>query len=113
MWPATWRAIGHETPYLLEQCRGFRGQVCEYQIGHSQLLARFYANRPLADTLLYCTGCDLVSFQTSWDQVDVRVAITHDQHGPIFEITDGGRLRIVCRRAVLAESRDGVLHIPG
>lgn len=112
MWPKNWSKIKDQTPDLLAQCRGFRGQVCEYIIGHSQLLARFYARRPLADTLLYCAGCDFVSFHAGWQDVDVRVAISHDKHGPVFEITDGERLRIVCRSAELAESRDLVLSIP-
>jgi hypothetical protein len=111
-WPTNWIKIKDESPDLLTQCRGFRGQVCEYLIGHSQLLARFYAPRPLADTLLYCTACDFVSFHAYWDKSDVRISISRDKHGPIFEITDGERLRIVCRTASLAESRKLVLSIP-
>jgi hypothetical protein len=111
MWPS-WTKIENETPYLLEQCRGYQGQVCEYLIGHSQLLARFSAKRPLTDTLLYCTGCDLVHFQAYWQEADVRVAISHHRHGQIFTIEDGERLRVVCRTAALAESRDLVLCIP-
>ena len=112
MWPTNWSKIKAEAPDLLAQCRGFRGQVCEYLIGHSQLLVRFYGQRPLADTLLYCTGCDFVSFHAYWDSTDIRVAISHDKHGPVFEITDGDWLRIVCRTASLAESRALVLSIP-
>jgi hypothetical protein len=111
-WPSNWNKVTSETPDLLLQCRGFSGQVCEYLIGHSQLLARFYAKRPLADTLLYCTGCDVVSFQAGWDNADVRIAISQDKYGPVFEITDGDRFRVVCRTARLAESRDLVLTIP-
>jgi len=112
MWPSNWKTINSETPDLLLQCRGYRGQVCEYLVGHSQLLARFYAARPLADTLLYCAGCDEVRFHASWKDADVRVAISCDQKGQIFTITDGDRLFIVCRVAQLAESRDIILSMP-
>lgn len=112
MWPTNWKKIEHEKPYLLEQCRGYQGQVCEYLIGHSQLLTRFYAKRPLADTLLYCTGCDVVRFHAYWKDVDVRVVLFRDKWGQRFTITDGERLYIECRTAELAESRDMVLSIP-
>jgi hypothetical protein len=112
VWPKDWKKIEHEKPYLLEQCRGYRGQVCDYEIGHGQLLARFYAPRPVADTLLYCVGCDVVRFHAYWDDVDVRVALSRDKWGQRFTITDGERLYIECRTAELAESRDGVSYIP-
>ena len=97
---------------MLVQCRGYHGQVCEYLIGHGQLLVRFYAKRPLADTLLYCTCCDAVRFHAYWKDADVRIAISHDEHGQRFTITDGERLHIMCRTAQLAESRGLVLSIP-
>jgi hypothetical protein len=112
MWPTNWKKIGSETPDLLSQCRGYQGQVCEFLIGHGQLLARFYAGHPLADTLLYCTGCDVVRFHAYWKDVDVRAAISHDKQGTMFTITDGERLYVVCRTAELAESRDTILSIP-
>ena len=117
MWPTNWKKIETETPDLLVQCRGYRGQVCEYLIGHGQLLVRFNAPRPLADTLLYCTGCDVVRFHAYWENADVRVAISRDnmlphQRGPIYTITDGDRLHIECRTAALSESRDNVLSMP-
>lgn len=32
-----WINIQHLSPYLLAQCRGFRGQLCEYLVAHSQI----------------------------------------------------------------------------
>jgi hypothetical protein len=112
MWPTEWKKLEHGEPYLLEQCRGYRGQVCDYEIGPSQLLARFYAKRPRSDILLYCTGCDVVRFHAYWDDVDVRVVLSRDKWGQRFNITDGERLYIECRTAQLTESRDIVLTIP-
>jgi hypothetical protein len=106
MWPSKWLRIENESPDLLAQCRGLRGQAWSYSTSHSQLLVRFYRDGSLAGIYLYCKGCDLVHFVSSWLDADVRVEISQGQFGPVYTITDGERLRVICGAAFLAESSD-------
>jgi hypothetical protein len=104
MWPSKWLRIENESPGLLAQCRGLRGQAWAYSTSHSEMLVRFYRDGSLAGIYLFCKSCDLVQFQSSWLDADVRVEISQGQYGPVYTITDGDRLRIVCGAAFLAES---------
>jgi hypothetical protein len=103
MWPSKWMRIENE-PELLAQCRGLRGQVWEYQIGHSQLLVRFHRESSLAGIYLYCKSCDVVHFDAYWLDSDVRFVQSPGKYGPIFTVTDGDHLRVVCSVAFIAES---------
>src|SRR5689334_4321527 len=104
MWPSNWLPIKNESPEFLAQCRGLRGQAWAYSTSHGQMLVRFYRDRSLAGTYLYCKGCDLVQFQSSWLHADVRIEVSTGRYGPLYTITDGDRLRIVCGAAFWAES---------
>jgi len=106
MWPSKWLPVEGDACELLAQCRGLMGQAWAYSTSHSQMLVRFYTPGSLAGIYLYCTGCDLVHFQSSWLDANTRVEISQGRYGPVYTITDGERLRIVCARACLAESRD-------
>jgi hypothetical protein len=68
------------------------------------MLVRFYQSGSLAGTYLYCKSCDQVQFHSSWEDADVNVEISRGGLGPVYTITDGDRLRIVCGAAFLAES---------
>ena len=104
MWPSKWISIDDDSPRLLAQCRGLRGQAWSYSTSHSQMLVRFYRDGSLAGIYLYCKSCDMVQFQDSWLDANVRVEISKGQRGSVYTITDGDRLRIVCGAAFLAES---------
>ena len=104
MWPSKWIRIETESPELLAQCRGLRGEPWSYSTSHSQMLVRFYHDGSLAGIYLWCKSCDLVHFESSWLDADVRVEISQGRYGLVYTITDGERLRIVCGAAFLAES---------
>jgi hypothetical protein len=70
------------------------------------MLVRFYQDGSLAGIYLYCKSCDFVQFESSWLDANVRVEISKGKYGPVYTITDGDRLRIVCGAAFLAESPD-------
>jgi hypothetical protein len=70
------------------------------------MLVRFYREGSLAGIYLYCKSCDLVHFESFWLDADVRVEISQGRYGPVYNITDGERLRIMCGAAFLAESPD-------
>src|SRR5689334_16196714 len=106
MWPSKWLRIENESPELLAQCRSLRGQAWSYSTSHSQMLVRFYRDGSLAGIYLYCKSCDLVHFESFWLDADVRVEISQGRYGPVYTITDGERLRIMCGAAFLAESPD-------
>ena len=111
MWPSKWLRIENDSPELLTQCRGLRAEVWEYQVGHGQLLVRFFREGSLAGIYLYCKICHRVQFDSYWLSADVRIEISQGQHGPIYTIIDGDRLRIVCGAAFLAESPE-LIRIP-
>ena len=68
------------------------------------MLVRFYRDGSLAGIYLYCKSCDIVQFQSSWLDANVKIQISDGRYGKIYNITDGDRLRIVCGAAFLAES---------
>jgi hypothetical protein len=103
MWPSEWLRIESESPQLLAACRGLRGQAWLYSTSHSQMLVRFYREGSLAGIYVYCKGCELVQFQSSWLDADVRVEISKGRYGQVYTITDGDRLRIECGAAFLAD----------
>jgi len=110
MWLSKWIRIESE-PELLADCRGLRGQVCEYQIGHSQLLVRYYRESSMAGIYLYCKGCDVVHFDAYWLDADIEFQQSPGKHGPIFTVTDGEHLRVVCSVAFIAASPN-LISIP-
>lgn len=91
---------------LLAQCRGLRGQAWSYSTSHSQMLVRFYRSGSMAGIYLYCMSCDVVQFQSYWEDADVSVRISQGRFGPLYTITDGDRLRIECGAAFMAESSE-------
>jgi hypothetical protein len=111
MWPTNWLRIESEFPELLTQCRGLRGEPWSYSTSHSQMLVRFYRDGSLAGIYLYCKNCESVQFRTSWLDANVRVEILEGPHGPVYTITDGDRLHIVCGAAFLAQSPD-LIRLP-
>jgi hypothetical protein len=114
MWPSKWLPIKSKCPELLARCRGLRGQAWSYSTSHSQMLVRFYREGSLAGIYLYCKSCDSVQFLSSWLDANVRVEISQGRHGPVYTITDGDRMRIMCGAAFVAESSDLVrLQEPG
>ena len=106
MWPSNWIKIESETPELLARWRGVHGQAWEYSTSHGQLLVRFYRVGSLAGAYLLCKNCSEVHFQSSWLDAHVRVGISQGKFGPVYTITDGDRLRVVCTAAFLAETPD-------
>ena len=75
------------------------------------MLVRFYREGSLAGVYLYCKACNSVQFQSFWLNSDVAVRISEGQHGSVYTITDGDRLRIVCGAAFLAQSPD-LIRLP-
>jgi len=106
-----WSPIENESPDFLAQCRGLLGQVWEYKIGHSRLLIRFFQKGSMAGFYLYCKACDIVHFDAYWQDTNLKIAISEDKYGKLFTITDGERLRIVCR-AVFTGKASQLISIP-
>jgi hypothetical protein len=108
MWPTNWTRNAEDLKDLLDRWRGTRGQVWEYSASHGQLLVRLFreGDDPIPSAYVLCKNCRSVEFETEWKDSDVRVSVTVGPSGPIYSVTDGGRLRVSCGGAFGAESNE-------
>jgi hypothetical protein len=100
-----WNRIKDDPTAFLEAVRGFSLQPWEFAVSHANYLLRFFRPPAMGGIYLLCSSCELVHFQTdSWRGSAIAIASQSDRRGIAYSVSDGEKLRIVCRALSWAES---------
>jgi hypothetical protein len=112
MWPEHWISEQNGVLNELRRWKGAKAQAWGYCVSHSQLLIRIYwvqeNTTPGPTSLwLWLNDCYQVSFQSSWDNVEIRIEQVSGRWGPEYIVTDSDRLTVRCGVFPLVTKTEG------